>query len=288
MILIHPGVNRENAPPTDTLEELTCSVLSIFKFVHDHLDALVSKLGMGAELICDLTRLQIVIDDTISIILVDEKHRRLVVMEHHVGWFEHVSTCIPDHRQVHQILESALIAIPFVIFSILVDFDDRSVHDECSIVGKRLQALTVVTVAELGIQIFVDSRFLVLEGFLARVKIIDVFLHLEISFTVSHTVIFKIAIVAGGAIIEDLSPIAHDLGLKPGVVHSCVRLTLARVSASCTLRPRSSPAEQPSMIHLEKALSDDALHWLDVTFIDQVEDPGWDRAIGLLLTNPHQ
>lgn len=42
------------------------------------------------------------------------------------------------------------------------------------------------------------------------------------------------------------------------------------------------------MVHLEEAFGDDALHRLDIRFVYQVKDPGWDATIATLLSNPHQ
>ena len=42
------------------------------------------------------------------------------------------------------------------------------------------------------------------------------------------------------------------------------------------------------MVHLEKALGDDTLHRLDISIIDQVENPGGNAAVVLWLSHPHQ
>lgn len=93
---------------------------------------------MSPELISDLARLQVVIDHSVPIVLVDKQHGGLVVVQHHVGGLEHVTALVPYHRQVHQVLQAALIAILLIVVAILVDFDDGSIDDECPIVGECL------------------------------------------------------------------------------------------------------------------------------------------------------
>ena len=41
-------------------------------------------------------------------------------------------------------------------------------------------------------------------------------------------------------------------------------------------------------VHFDQALGDDSTHRLNITLVNQVEDPSRNASIGLLLPHPHQ
>ena len=109
-------------------------------------------------------------------------------MQHHVARLKYITSCIFDHRQVHQILEAVLSVIFVTIF---VDFDDRAIDDESSVVCERLQTLFIVTVAILRIQVLVKAALLVLPRLLPFIHFVDV-LKISYAINVAITVILKV------------------------------------------------------------------------------------------------
>ena len=97
-------------------------------------------------------------------------------MQHDVGRFEHITTCIPDDGQVHQILKTILIRIGLtLILSVLVDLDNWAVDYKCTVVGKSLQALFVITVAEFRFQVLIQLSLFFLVGLISRELIVNIF-----------------------------------------------------------------------------------------------------------------
>jgi hypothetical protein len=80
---IQSRVDRKHILATDSVEEASRSVLCAFVFVGDHLDSLVC-LPSCLVFLHDFARLKVEVDQTILIVLVDEKHRALVVVKKQV------------------------------------------------------------------------------------------------------------------------------------------------------------------------------------------------------------
>ena len=65
-------INCKHIPFADTLEKLTCGVLGIFEFVDNHFNSSVSKFVAHVEFISDLPGLQVVVNHSVLVVLIDE------------------------------------------------------------------------------------------------------------------------------------------------------------------------------------------------------------------------
>ena len=284
MAAIYSRINREHVLFTDALEKLTGRVLCILELIDEHRAAGISQFVAQVVLIRDLASLEIIADHAVLIILVDEKHARLIVMKHHVRGFEHVSSLIANDWQVHQVLQTVLVGISLFLLSVLVDLDNGSIYDEGTVVGHGLKTLTVLAVPVLRLQVLVKPRlfsFVVLVPVIHGIDVLQLVLVL-----IFILVILVVAQLVLASLHVYISPIADDLRFKPRVVGSLVAtvgLAGGRLICACFLF-----FEHLLRVHLDEALCDGATHGFHVLLIHQIEDPGRYASIWLHGADPHQ
>jgi hypothetical protein len=141
------------------MEQLSGSILRVFELISNHLNALVS-LAFSVKLLNDLSCFKVKIDQTILVQFIYKKHRTFVIVEQQILGLEDMATFVLEWGHVHQILELLLMFVDF--FAVFVDFDDGAINDECTVVRMRLQGFFVVTISELGFEVFIQSRDFVL------------------------------------------------------------------------------------------------------------------------------
>jgi hypothetical protein len=134
------------------VEQLSGSILRVFELISNHLNALVS-LAFSVKLLNDLSCFKVKIDQTILVQFIYKEHRTFVIVEQQILGLEDMATFVLEWGHVHQILELLLMFVDF--FAVFVDFDDGAINDECAVVRMRLQGFFVVTISELGFEVFI-------------------------------------------------------------------------------------------------------------------------------------
>ena len=102
-------------------------------------------------------------------------------------------------------------------FSILVDLNNGTVYNEGAVVGQGLQALFVVTIAELRVKIFINCALFVVENlffFIHFINILEIFLPIVIFVAI----ILEVAQNFTHVIHDNIDSIRNHLLLQPRIV----------------------------------------------------------------------
>ena len=147
-------------------------------------------------------------------------------MEHDVHRLKDVTPCVLDHREVHEVLKTILLGLTLIL-TVLVDLDDGAIDDKGTVVGQGLETLPVVSVAELYIEVLIETTLFVLPSFLLCVKLVNVLeIILLVVFASAVFVVTEVAIFL--AVHGDISTITNDLALQPRVISSQFTIRLKR------------------------------------------------------------
>lgn len=74
-------------------------------------------------------------------------------MKKQVLRFKDMTILVFERRHVHQVLQFLLVLIDFI--AVFVNFNNRTINDECAVIRVCLKGLFVISIAKLGFEVFV-------------------------------------------------------------------------------------------------------------------------------------
>jgi len=67
--------------------------------------------------------------------------------------FKDMAILVFERRHVHQVLQFLLVLIDFI--AVFVNFNNRTINDECAVIRVCLKGLFVISIAKFGFEVFV-------------------------------------------------------------------------------------------------------------------------------------